>query len=72
MCCEYCVNCWRDDSVGATECTADLTEAELEKYYTNGEAGCPYYKEESEQDIEYIEALAACLERNGELPPFTV
>lgn len=70
--CENCVNCWRDDSVGATECTADLTEAELEEYYTNGQSGCPCYKEIEEQDADYIDALAASLKKFGGLPPFGV
>lgn len=57
--CETCIHCFIDDSVGYYQCVnEDLTETELEKYFTNGEDGCPHYEEEDyTEENEYYEGL---------------
>ena len=64
--CETCVKCWRDDSVGARECTnaEEMTEDEIETYYSDMKDGCPYYKSQEELDGDYLMALGDLLERN--------
>lgn len=45
--CDMCKHCWQDRSVNASECFCeDITEDELDKYFVNGEKGCPHYEEE--------------------------
>ena len=48
MDCLICKNCLYDASVGGcVECLCEeLSEEELEKYWTNGEPGCPYCKKQ--------------------------
>ena len=57
--CDNCTHCWRDDSVGARECTMaeEMTEEEIETYYADMNEGCPYHKTQEELDEEYIMAL---------------
>lgn len=41
-CCETCKYFFEDGSVGVTDCTNEVIEEDdIEKYYTNGEEGCP-------------------------------
>jgi hypothetical protein len=44
--CENCKYFDYDSSTGTSECNQsdNMTEDETEKYYTNGEFGCPYCK----------------------------
>ena len=43
-CCETCKYFFEDESVGATDCTNEsIEEDEIEKYYTDGEEGCPHW-----------------------------
>ncbi len=38
------LNCFADTGVGHYECSdSDITENELQKYFTDGESGCPYF-----------------------------
>ena len=46
-CCDTCKHCWQDFSVNASECECEeITEDLLEKHFTDGEKGCPFYEEE--------------------------
>ena len=46
-CCKYF---WEDFSVGACECQCEkITEEALDKHFTDGEKGCPFYEESKEE-----------------------
>ena len=47
MKCENCKYFFYDSSVGISECGQydNMTEEETDKYYVEGEANCPYWKE---------------------------
>ena len=50
-CCETCKYLEEDLSVGAAWCEnndPNWTDEEIEKYYENGEDGCPHWKQEVE------------------------
>ncbi len=50
--CKNCQKCFKDYSENDYECMdKDITEAELEKHFTNGETGCKYYVAETETDL---------------------
>ena len=57
--CETCVHCWTDESVGDRECTNtdEMTEEEIEKYYSEMENGCPYYRSQEDNDQAFMQAL---------------
>jgi hypothetical protein len=43
--CNNCSLCFCDPSVGNKECECeDITEDELQEYFTNGKSNCPYWK----------------------------
>lgn len=45
--CWDCKHYYEDMSVGYCECECDnITEEELDKYFTEDEAGCPHYEQE--------------------------
>ena len=50
MKCENCKYCFYDSSVGISECGQyyNMTEEETDKYYVEGEANCPYWKEDDQ------------------------
>ncbi len=62
-CCETCKYFFEDGSVGVTDCTNEsIEEDDIEKYYTNGEEGCPcwvakYSEKELAAEIAYIESF---------------
>ena len=45
--CQNCANYWKDYSADCNNCAAEdeLSEEEIEKYFTNLENGCPYFEE---------------------------
>lgn len=45
--CNDCKHFLYDNSTGTSECDQydNMTEDETDKYYTNGEDNCPFYKE---------------------------
>lgn len=45
--CNGCKHFWYDNLTGTSECGQydNMTEDETDKYYTNGEDNCPFYKE---------------------------
>ena len=47
--CNSCKHCWDDNSTGISECGQydNMTEDETDKYYTNEEDNCPFYKEDT-------------------------
>lgn len=47
--CNNCKHFWYDNSTGTSECGQydNMTEDETDKYYTNGEDNCPFYKEDT-------------------------
>lgn len=47
--CNSCKHFWYDNSTGTSECSQydNMTEDETDKYYTNGEDNCPFYKEDA-------------------------
>jgi hypothetical protein len=47
--CNSCKHFWYDNSTGTSECGQydNMTEDETDKYYTNGEDNCPFYKEDT-------------------------
>lgn len=52
--CTNCKHCWEDASVGHMECTCEeMTEDEMEKYFTNAEDGCPRFEEIEDTDYPY-------------------
>lgn len=57
--CRGCVHLWEDSSVNAFECgmAEEMTEEQIEKYFCCDEEGCPFRKEQYEQDMDYINAL---------------
>ena len=62
-CCETCKYFWEDHSVGASECENEIiNEDELDKYYGDGEDGCPhwvarYTEEEIAAEEAYIQKM---------------
>ena len=50
MKCENCKYFFYDSSVEISECGQydNMTEEETDKYYTEGEANCPYWKEDDQ------------------------
>ncbi|WP_158553013.1 DUF6472 family protein [Desulfotomaculum sp. OF05-3] len=50
MKCENCKYFFYDSSVGISECGQydNMTEEETDKYYVEGEANCPYWKEDDQ------------------------
>ena len=50
MKCENCKYFFYDSSVGISECGQydNMTEEETDKYYMEGEANCPYWKEDDQ------------------------
>ena len=63
--CKNCTHCWTDDSVGDREClmAEEMTEDEIEKYYSEMEDGCPYHKTQEDLDYEYMIALNDVISR---------
>ena len=52
--CKHCINDYFD--TGTLDCKKfdDMTEEEIDNYYTNnGGENCPYYEEERKFDMEY-------------------
>jgi hypothetical protein len=47
--CNSCKHFWYDNSTGTSECGQydNMTEDETDKYYTNGEDNCLFYKEDT-------------------------
>ena len=48
-CCWTCEYLWQDLSVNASDCENNddnWTDEEIEKYFENGEEGCPHWKEQ--------------------------
>ena len=45
--CKNCEYFLYDYSNGTSECSqyGNMTESEIERYYTNGECNCPHFKE---------------------------
>ena len=75
-CCETCKYFFEDSSVGVTDCTNEfIEEDDIEKYYTNGEEGCPcwvakYSEEEIAAEEAYFQKLSEASRSylEGELP----
>mgnify|MGYP003293438034 CR=1 FL=1 len=45
--CYMCKHRWQGLSVNASECECkNITEDEIDKYFVNGDKGCPHYEEE--------------------------
>ena len=63
--CENCKYCFCDYSVNDFECTCDrITEDLLDRHFTDGKPGCPYYTErmtaaQAEAENRYFESLLA-------------
>lgn len=50
--CDTCKYCWQDYSVNASECECeDITEEEIDKYFCDGNDGCPHYEEEEDEQF---------------------
>ena len=62
-CCETCKYFWEDRSTNAFDCECEeIEEAEVDKYFTDGEAGCPhwvarYTEEEIAAEEAYIQKM---------------
>ena len=71
-CCETCKYFWEDRSTNASDCeNTEINEDELDKYYCDGEAGCPhwvarYTEEEIAAEEEWMIEEIKAWERNEE------
>ena len=68
-CCETCKYFWEDRSTNAFDCeNTEINEDELDKYFCDGEDGCPhwvarYTEEEITAEEEYMRKLCEEMEQ---------